>query len=430
MSAREKAESTTVLTRSVAGFPRRFFGSLLTALLLPALSQAADDFGPVRLRPVSDWTSPLLSNDSARTRRTDDPPLDAPPRPVGGSANSYVLRQHAALARNGAPIVVVPWHTSYEDCTAVFYDERLHPLATWRDALGEQVMNATDGDLDEDGLPEILLTLRMWKPGVAVLHYDAERRELQTVWEYRRDTQGIFHRGSAIGQFTASPGREAVFGSSRGELLLLDRHGKLLANRVLDKQAVIQRIDLIDVDADGYDEMVIATGRSPGRVWLVRWNPESAELQVLWNRDVTPEGRGGDNCYEAVVHLQGHPDGGPAIAAATEREHDPQTGSILLLDLKGNIAWQDVFAPADRRAGGCDFRDVTGDHVPEIVGRSTGPHKLVIYSNRGRRIGGIQNCRTGSAGPCVIERLGRRSLLVATSQAYEIVPRDEQAKDK
>jgi hypothetical protein len=375
----------------------------MLGVLCSGSASGTDDFGPVRLRQVSDWKSPPLAASSDGREC--------------GSANSFVLRRQTG----DGPVIAVPWHTSYEDCTTVFYNLALEPVATWRDAQGEQVMNATDGDLDGDGRAEILLTLRMRRPGVAVLRWNAAKKSLDTVWEYRRDTHDCFHRGSAIGQFTERAGREVVFGSSRGELLILDRDGKLLATRTLDPHCVIQRIDTIDVDADGYDEMVIATGRNPGRVWLVRWNPQSAELEVLWNRMVTPEGRGGDNCYEAVVHAAGHPAGGPAIAAVTECEHDPQAGSFLLLDMQGNIVWQDVFTPEDRRAGGCDFRDITGDDTPEIVGRSTGPHKLLIYSNRGERMGAIANCRTGSAGPAIISREGRPSLLVATSVVYENV---------
>jgi hypothetical protein len=377
----------------------------LVALTVPCARGAlSEDFGPIRLQSVSDWTSPI---------------------PKGSSANSFLLRRHAAEDTSDVPVIAVPWHTSYEDCTTVFYDRQLKPVGEWRESQGEQVMNATDGDLDGDGVPEILLTLRMRKPGVAILQYDRQDGQLRTLWEYRRDTTDRFHRGSAIGQFTSHAGREVVFGSSRGELILLDQHGELIANRVLDPKCVIQRIDLCDIDDDGYQEMVVATGRNPGRVWLVAWNSRTAEIDVRWQRTLTPGGAGGDNCYEAVFHAAGHPQGGPAIAAVTEQEHQPQAGSFVLLDLAGKIVWQDVLRAEDRRAGGCDFRDVTGDAAPEIVGRSTGPYKLLLYSNRGERIGAIANCRTGSAGPCVLPRAGKPSLLIATSEVYEILPSGE-----
>src|SRR5262245_18683445 len=104
--------------------------ALVVVALLFTGAAVAEDFGPVRLRAVSDWKSPALA--------------DSPDGRKGGSANSFALRRQA----DQGPVIAVPWHTSYEDCTTVFYNLALEPVATWRDELGEQVMNATDGDLD------------------------------------------------------------------------------------------------------------------------------------------------------------------------------------------------------------------------------------------------------------------------------------------
>ncbi|HUQ71426.1 MAG TPA: hypothetical protein VM165_18000 [Planctomycetaceae bacterium] len=321
----------------------------------------------------------------------------ANPARLGGLQASYVLR---GLPVDG-PCVATTWSKSYEDAMAVFYDAGARVIGTWRDEGGEMPMNITDGDLDGDGRAEILIVTRWNRPGAHVLGWDPQRRELVPRWSYRVDTNDRFYRGSAIGDFTAHPGREVVFGSSKGDLILLDRDGRLLAQRRLSNGKTVQRIDVADTDGDGRDEMIIATGRNPGEVRLVQWTPE-LRLDERWRTDVTPAGQGGTNCYEVQWHPHGHPEGGPAIAATTDQEVDGYKGSVALLDVKGRILWQRVFAPEEGRAGGCGFGDLDGDGRPEIVTRLSAQKAMVVYSGRGERLAVSTAVPTTAAGPQIV----------------------------
>lgn len=319
------------------------------------------------------------------------------PTRVGGLQASYVLR---SLPIDG-PCVATTWSKSYEDAVAVFYDADARVIGTWRDEGGEMPMNITDGDLDGDGRAEILIVTRWNRPGAHVLGWDPQRRALVPRWSYRVDTHDRFYRGSAMGNFTASPGREVVFGSSTGELHLLDRDGRLLAQRRISNGKTVQRIDVADTDGDGIDEMIVATGRKPGEVRLIQWTPD-LRLAERWRTDVTPAGQGGTNCYEVQWHPRGHPDGGPAIAATTDQEVDGHKGSVVLLDVKGKILWQRVFAPEEGRAGGVGFGDLDGDGRPELVTRLAGQKGMVVYDGRGERLAIVPGLPTTAAGPQIV----------------------------
>lgn len=321
----------------------------------------------------------------------------ANPVRLGGLQASYVLR---GVPIDG-PCVATTWSKSYEDAMAVFYDADARVVGTWRDDGGEMPMNITDGDLDGDGRAEILIVTRWNRPGAHVLGWDAQRRELVPRWSHRVETNDRFYRGSAIGNFTASPGREVVFGDSKGGLILLDRDGRVLAQRRLTNGKTIQRIDVADTDGDGRDEMIIATGRNPGEVRLVQWTAE-LRLDERWRTNVTPDGQGGANCYEVQWHPQGHPGSGPAIAATTDQEEGGHKGSVVLLDVKGKILWQRVFAPEEGRAGGCGFGDLDGDGQPEIVTRISGPKGMVVYDWHGERLTVSTAVPTTAAGPQIV----------------------------
>ncbi len=354
------------------------------------------------------------------------------PRPDGkGGNNSYLLE---GMPKDG-PCFACSFATDYTDCTEGFYNARLELVDAWREpfAGGDMVMCATTGDLDGDGRNEVVLTTRSGASGLHAFRWNGRTRKLEKLWSFLETptvrTKAYF-RGTAVGNFTKHEGREVCFGGDGTGLYLIDRHGKRLAlDRTIRK--TIQRIDTCDHDGDGTDELIVATGRNPGQVHYVRWTPEGDRLRVMWSADVTPNGRGGNNCYEALYHPNGHPDGGPAIAANTEQEtpREKRSGSILLLDMKGREQWCYVYDDVEERGGACDFADVTGDGVPEILSRYsrdlTQPRELgvLIVSNRGKRLGRIPNVSACSAGPYVFRPNGpgtKPVYLLATSNVYEI----------
>ena len=295
------------------------------------------------------------------------------PRPDGlGGNNSYLLKGMPKDAPNVAATFAAGY---YSKCTEGFYDANLELVDSWQEpfADGDMIMCVTTGDLDGDGRNEIVLTTRKKASGVHALRWNPKTRKLETMWSFVKTptvrTKPYF-RGTAVGNFTRHEGREVCFGGDDTGLYLLDQHGKLIRHdRAIRK--TIQRIDIHDNDGDGFDEMIVATGRNPGLVHYARWTPSGEKLEVAWSANVTPGGRGGNNCYEALCHPNGHPDGGPAIAVNTERESpfESRAGSILLLDMKGRELWHYVYNEDEERGGACDFADITGDGVPEIISR-------------------------------------------------------------
>ena len=378
---------------------------LVLALLLTTAARAQPTIG---LRHVKSLESPFPSPDV--------------------SGNSHLL---PGVSPNG-PCLAVSFATTYEDCTAAFYNADLELIATWREPVtgGDKVMCLTAGDLDGDNNSEIVLTIRMQAPGAYAFRWNETTRKLEQLWSFLDVKKGPYYRGIEVGNFTKHEGREVCFGGNRSGLYLLDRHGKLIAHsQALTK--TIQRIDVCDHDGDGYDEMVVSTGRNPGQVTYARWDPNTAELEILWTADVTPGGRGGNNCYEALYHPNGHPNGGGAIAVSTERESPPETraGSLLMLDMNGKELWHYVYTPEDERGGACGFADITGDGVPEIFSRYSRELKeprergLLILDNTGRRLAKIPNVAVSSAGPYAFRPNGPGTqpvYLVATTEVYEV----------
>jgi hypothetical protein len=351
------------------------------------------------------------------------------PFPIPGvSGNSHLLPGMAP----GGPCFGVSYATTYEDCTAAFYNAKLELVATWREPVagGDKVMCMTAGDLDGDGKSEIVLSIRMQAPGTYAFRWNEKTRKLEQLWSFLDVKRGSYYRGIEVGNFTKHEGKEVCFGGNGSGLYLLDRNGKLIAHsRVPTK--TIQRIDVCDNDGDGYDEVVISTGRNPGRVTYAKWNPETYALDVLWTADVTPGGRGGNNCYEALYHPQGHPNGGGAIAVSTERESPKETraGSLLMLDMDGKELWHYVYTPDDERGGACGFADITGDGKPEIVSRYSRELQepkergVLILDNTGRLLAKVPNVAASSAGPYVFRPNGpgtKPVYLTATTEVYEI----------
>jgi hypothetical protein len=343
------------------------------------------------------------------------------PRSDGkGEANSYILEGMA----EDAPNICANFSDGYDDSTVGFYDADLKLVDSWRDP--------------NDGRNEIVVTTRSGASGVHALNWNPKRRKLEEIWSFLKTptvrTKAYF-RGTAVGNFTKNEGREVCFGGARSGLYLLDQHGKLIAhagarNTIPD---VVQRIDICDNNGDGYDEMIISSGRDDpgGKVYYGRWTPDGREFEVMWQANVTPNDRGGNNCYEALYHPNGHPDGGPAIAVATEREgpSEKRAGSLLLLDMKGKELWCYVYDEDEERGGSCDFADITGEGVPEIISRYSRelkePHELgvVILDNKGSKLARIPNVSASTAGPYVFRPNGpgtKPVYLLAQTNVYEI----------
>jgi hypothetical protein len=310
-----------------------------------------------------------------------------------------------------------------------FYGADFRLLAQWREpvAQGDMVMCVTSGDLDDDGTPEIVLSVRLQAPGAYALRWNKQTRQIEPKWSFLDVQRGRFYRGVCAGNFTSHPGREVCFGGDGTGLYLLDQHGRLIRHdRTIGN--TIQRIDVCDADRDGHDEMIVSVGRNPGRVYYARW-AKDLSLQVLWSADVTPGGRGGNNCYEALYHPNGHPKGGPAIAVNTEKETPPQAGSILLLDMKGRELWRYVYDRDEERGGACGFADVTGDGVPEIISRyrrvASEPREkgVLVLDNRGKKLARLPGVEVGTAGPYVFRPRGagtRPFYLLGQNRIYEI----------
>jgi len=349
-----------------------------------------------------------------------------------GTGNSYYLQGMP----KGYPIIGESCSPNYFDCTVAFYDDNFNLVTGYREPNypGEKIMNIFSDDLDMDGDPEILMCVRKIKPGMVCLNWDPEKKELHEKWIFSMEGKdgGAFHRGSIAGNFTDHPGKEVCFGSSRGILYLLTSEGKLITTVELNGQTV-QRICTCDLDHDGYDEMIISAGRSPGEVIFCRWDPKSLKLKKIWETNVTLPERSGNNCYEAVFHPNGHPDGGPAIGAVTERESKDGKqvleGSFLLLDMEGNIIWQHVLPPSDGKAGGCDFKDITGDGIPELIGRyfykrTAEGAGLLIYNNKGEQLGKYPGVEPTSAGPAIFYQTKnnkKKTYCVAMNKVYQIL---------
>jgi hypothetical protein len=289
-------------------------------------------------------------------------------------------------------------------------------------------MTVTAGDLDGDGTNEILLTTRKKAPGAYALRWNEATRQLETLWSFLDVKPGPYYRGIEVGNFTTHPGQEVCFGGDGAGLYLLDQKGKLIAHSDLPKKT-IQRIDVCDADGDGFDELIVATGRNPGMVHFARWNPTGEDLQIIWSANVTPGGLGGNNCYEALYHPQGHPAGGGAIAVATEQEAPPETrtGSLLLLDLNGRELWRYPYSAADERGGACGFADITGDASPEIISRfsrslqAPPAHGVLILNNQGDLLAKIPEVTASSAGPYIFRPGGQTPVYVlATINVYAV----------
>jgi hypothetical protein len=190
-----------------------------------------------------------------------------------GEENSYVLE---GMDHN-APNFCASFPDGYDDCTVGFYDANLNLVDSWRDPVadGDMVMCATAGDIDNDGHNEIVLTTRSGASGVHVFRWNTETRELDEMWSFLDtptvQTQAYF-RGTAIGNFTDHEGLEVCFGGARTGLYLLDQHGQLITHAPGTIPDVVQRIDICDNDGDGYDEMIISSGRDDpgGKVYYAR----------------------------------------------------------------------------------------------------------------------------------------------------------------
>ena len=352
------------------------------------------------------------------------------PLPDGkGHGNSHLL---PGMPKDG-PCFAVSWATSYENCTVGFYNANLELVATWREPVagGDKVMCLTAGDLDDDGKNEILLSVRKQAPGVYALRWNEKSRKLETMWSFLDVKKDRYYRGIEVGNFTSHKGKEVCFGGDGSGLYLLDQNGKLITHSDQPTKT-IQRIDVCDNNNDGYDEMIVSTGREPGEVHYLKWDPFTYELATLWTANVTPNGRGGNNCYEALYHPKGHPNKEEAaIAVNTEQEAPDSTrnGSILLLDMNGQELWRYDYTPEDERGGACGFADVTGDGVPEIFSRYsrilTEPKELgiLILNNKGQLLAKIPNIPASSAGPYVYRPNGPEAkpiYLIATTTVYEI----------
>jgi len=361
--------------------------------------------------------------------------LENPFQDPAAGGNSHLLPGSEHNRRNGPPMspegpcFAVTWARDYENCTVAFYNARLEMIATWREpvANGDKVMTVTAGDLNADGVNEIVLTTRKKAPGAYALRWNSRTRQLESIWSFTAVKQGPYYRGIEVGNFTNHPGREVCFGGDGAGLYLLDQNGRLIAHSD-EPPKTIQRIDVCDLDGDGLDELIIATGRDPGMVYLGRWQPAGDSFQIIWRANVTPDGRGGNNCFEALYHPRGNPAGGGAIAVATEQEAplETRTGALLLLDLNGRELWRYPYAADDERGGACGFADITGDEAPEIISRFSRslpePPALgvLILNNHGNLLAKIPEVTASSAGPYIFRPNATTIYVLATTNVYAV----------
>lgn len=274
------------------------------------------------------------------------------------------------------PSFVVSWSQAGPLSWNYFYDADMNYLGEFHTSTSledefqgtfdfEKINNVTSGDVDGDGISEIAMIARQRDRGVYLMRWNSAMGGYDPIWRHEGpDT--AFQRALAIGNFSPHEGNEVAFGNNEGNVYLLDRNGNLITSRNLNGKT-IQNIRPADMDNDGFDEMYIASGRDPGQVWSVDY--VNGFLSVQWQTDVTSLPGAGANVYEIWPHPSGNPDGGWGIGGATEQEEGTVMGSMFVLDQNGNIKWQEVHPPDAPRAGGADFRDITGDGQPELVTR-------------------------------------------------------------
>ncbi|MDQ3000778.1 MAG: discoidin domain-containing protein [Fibrobacterota bacterium] len=342
------------------------------------------------------------------------------PMPTGdpyawNGANVYPLRN--ALANE--PKLAVNWllaegGVEYKS-KLYFYDGNLAPMASFfttttpdpavypyqpldfkANANYEEFMNVANGDLDGNGKTDFITLARKLDHGVYTMEWDPVAKKMIYIRRHPGtlpDNGTVYQRGLAIGEFSSTPGKEVVFGGEYGALTLVDNKNSFLAEANLGQ--TIQNIIPVDLDNDGIQEIIVATGRhSGGKVFAYWLNSATGKLDLKWTATMTPldgdpSNGTGNNVYEVKYHPNGNPSGGPAIAGTTESEKKngvtAYEGSVFLLKMDGTVIWQKPFPSNGGRPGGCEFVDINGDGRPEIITRASdeGHKDVVIYDNFG-----------------------------------------------
>jgi hypothetical protein len=313
--------------------------------------------------------------------------IDAPSPEWSTGALAHPLHNTGA----GGPSFALIWGKSDgadgENSLCVFYDSNMKSLGEFHTSTSypapftgtfdyEKIMKVVSGDIDGDGVEEIALIAQGAKDrGIYLLRWGGDAGDWTPIWRYEGPPT-TYQRGLWIGNFSPSSGNELAFGNNEGKLFVLSKSGSVLFSKDLGVLSgsvggnTIQSIRAADINKDGIDEMYIATGYNPGKVWKFEY--EADALQLRWHNSVTDAAGAGNNCHEIEVHPNGHPDGGWGIGGGTEQKTDGIKGSMFVMDAAGNIKWQ-MINPSDMpRGGGADYKDVTGDGQPELISRGVG----------------------------------------------------------
>jgi hypothetical protein len=255
-----------------------------------------------------------------------------------------------------------------------FHTSTSHPSPFTGTYSYEKIMNIASGDTDGDGNMEVLVIARTRDTGVYLMEWNGST--FTWVWRYAGPATA-YQRGVEIGNFSSnSSGKEVAFGNNEGYVYILSKTKSLLATLNLGQLSgyvggkTVQNIRAADATGNGIDEMYIATGRTPGRVWKFEY--ESSTFKLRWYKSVTALSGSGDNCYEIWPHASGNPSGGWGIGGATEQETGTVQGSMFVMDMNGTIKWQTVHDSNAPRGGGAEFKDMNGDGLPDLMTRGTG----------------------------------------------------------
>jgi hypothetical protein len=304
----------------------------------------------------------------------------------------------------GGPSFAIVWNKAGGLSLCHFYDIHMNYLDQFYTSTAhegefkgtfdyEKIMNVTSGDIDGDGVNEIAIIARQRDLGVYLMRWDSTGKKIEPIWRYQGPPT-TFQRALAIGFFSPNEGGTLAFGNDGGDLFLLDKDKQLITTAYLNGKTV-QNIRPANTDGDDLDEMYIATGRNPGEVWKVVY--ENDQLETKWHVSVTQDSGTGDNCYEIWPHPNGNPEGGWGIGGATEQEEGTIMGSMFVMDINGNIKWQEVHPQDAPRAGGAHFADVNGDGIPELITRARGgPVDSIILI---RNVYGQVLCKQAVEGP-------------------------------
>jgi len=308
-------------------------------------------------------------------------PLTSFPAPSGGWTGSTVY--HLNRFSSGPRFAVV-WGRAaspYDENMVEIYDVNMNLLYEFHTSTSHpapftgthnysKITNVSCGDTDQDGNFEVVVLARASlnndiDKGVYLMEWNGST--MVPVWRYAGPATAFQH-AVEIGNFYTSTGREVAFGNNEGYIYVLNKSKVLQKTLTISGTGkTVQNIRANDTNANGYDELYVSTGRNPGRVH--RYERSGSNIVLAWSTNVTALSGSGDNCYEIWPHASGHPSGGWGIGGVTEKEEGTVAGSMFVLNTSGAIQWQYVHPSDTPRAGGCEYRDMTGDGLPDLLTR-------------------------------------------------------------